>query len=52
MGAVKEYYKKSNQEDDRVYDEWKNASLKLLSPKKSITQKIRDYFKKKGMKWK
>ena len=50
MGAVKEYYKKPNQEDDRVYDEWKKESLKLLSPKKSIAQRIRDYFKK-GIKW-
>ena len=48
MGAVKEYYhhRSTNRSDDRVFNEWKKESLKLLPPKKSIAQKIRDYFKK------
>lgn len=42
MGKVKEYYhhKKSNQFDDRVLDEWKLETH---------AQKIRDYFKRKGI---
>ena len=45
MGAVKEYYHHKNrileQFDDRVLDEWKVETK---------AQKIRDYFKKKGIK--
>ena len=45
MGAVKEYYHHKNrilaQFDDRVLDEWKFEET---------AQKIRDYFKKKGIK--
>jgi len=53
MGAVKGYYKESKQEDDRMYDDWKKESLKLLPPKSNptIIEKIKQYFIKKGIKW-
>ena len=43
MGAVKEYYhhRSTNRVDDRVFDEWR---MELHS------RKIREYFKKKGIK--
>ena len=45
MGAVKEYYHHKNRTldrfDDRVFDGWK---------RETHAQKIRDYFKKKGIK--
>ena len=54
MGKMAELWEEqrleADQEDPKLYDEWKKESLKLLSPRKSIAQKIRDYFKKMGVK--
>ena len=52
MGAVKEYYKESKQEDDRMYEEWKKDSIKLqrLAKNQSIIERIKEYFVRKGIK--
>ena len=49
---IKEYYKESKQEDDRIYDEWKKESFKLVKAKtnSTIIERIKQYFIRKGIK--
>ena len=49
MGKVKEHYKENKQEDDRMYNEWKKESIKLLPIKTNptIVDRIKKYFKSK-----